>query len=564
MKNLNLKNSLSIIIIVIGIFVSYSVVAQAQAQNIVYPIAELGNCENETACKAFCDDQNNISVCVAFAEGHNLISKDEAAKAKAFIKSGKVGPGGCKGKDQCEAFCNDTANIDVCLNFAKNNGLMNENELKEAEKFSKALKEGAQAPGSCKNKNECENYCNNPDHMEECIAFAEKADLIPRGELEEAKKALKAIKSGVNPPGNCRGKKECETYCSESSHMEECLAFAEKAGFIPPEEAIQARKMIPLMQAGKMPGGCRGKNECETYCADESHSNECANFAIEAGLMKPEEAEMFKKTGGKGPGNCKGKDQCEAFCNDSNNQEVCFNFAKEHNLIPAEEVEKMKSGMEQMKKGFEMAPPEVSQCLKSAVGEDVLNKVQSGQTMPSQQLGEQMRKCFEQFMPKMPQAPQGGPQGEGIPGGQNGQMPPAGMMPPQGIRGMQGIPEGAGFGGSNFGGPGGCKSPEECQKYCSEHLDECSKIQGGFQGGDQTPNNKIREGIPETIKQIEGMPNSGIPGSGIPGKEQIEKMMQGGKIPEGFPKNFDGQNIPEQYKNMIPMMPQAPQLIPAQ
>ncbi|MBI5306198.1 hypothetical protein HZB04_01250 [Candidatus Wolfebacteria bacterium] len=556
------------IIFSFGLAASYSIIVSAQTAEIIYPVKDLGNCENETACRNFCDDQNNISACVAFAEKHDLISKEEAAKAKAFIQSGKIGPGNCSGKNECEAFCNDSANIEVCLSFAKNNGLMREYEIKEAEKFAKVLKEGAKPPGNCRGKNECENYCNNPDNMEECLAFAEKAEMIPKNELKEAKKALMAIKSGVKPPGNCRGKKECEAYCGEPSHMEECFAFAEKAGFIPPEEAAQARKMMPLMAAGKMPGGCRGKNECETYCADESHMDECANFALEAGLMKPKEAEMFKKTGGKGPGDCKGREQCEAFCNDPANQEACFNFAKEHNLIPPEEIEKMKGGMNQIKKGFEMAPPEVSQCLKSTVGEEILNKVQSGQMMPSQQLGGQMRDCFEKFMP------QGGPDEGGFgPNGQNGQMPPAGMMPPQ---------------EAGFGGPGGCKTPEECQKFCSEHSQECAEFQKGFNKFEgilrekfdgQMPSREMME-IPRgdlpkgNFDKFKDAPNSGQ----MPSREMMEKMMKNGEIPESFNngeifnrEGFNKQNIPsnipkipDQFKNMIPqnVLPQMPQQIP--
>ena len=91
-------------------------------------------------------------------------------------------------------------------------------------------------------------------------------------ELEEAKKAAKAISSGIKPPGNCRGKAQCDVYCSDSSHMEECLNFAEAAGFIPQEEAAMARKIMPLMMKGEMPGGCKSKDQCESYCEDGEHA----------------------------------------------------------------------------------------------------------------------------------------------------------------------------------------------------------------------------------------------------------------------------------------------------
>ena len=38
------------------------------AANIQYPVEELNNCQNETACKAYCDKPENIKACVSFAE----------------------------------------------------------------------------------------------------------------------------------------------------------------------------------------------------------------------------------------------------------------------------------------------------------------------------------------------------------------------------------------------------------------------------------------------------------------------------------------------------------------
>lgn len=393
------KIILSIFVVSVGVLASYSIIALAQAPDIAYPVKELGNCKSETECRTFCDKPENIKVCVDFAKRHNLLSDEEIEKAEAFIKIGE-GPGGCKSKDECEAFCDNSQNIEICLDFAERNDLLDEEELAEARKVSKALAEGALLPGGCQNKENCEAYCDNPEHIEECIAFAEKADLIPPDELKDARKAMKAMKSGIKPPGNCRGKKQCEAFCSEPEHMEECFAFAEAAGFIPPEEAEMAKKMMPLMKAGKMPGGCKGKKQCESYCENESHMEECANFAIEAGLMKPEEAEMFRKTGGKGPGNCRGREECEGFCNNPENQEICFNFAQEHSLMPPGEIEKIREGMSRMKEGLEMAPPEIKSCLEQTVGAEIIGKIQTGTLTPGPQIGEQVRTCFEQMGPR--------------------------------------------------------------------------------------------------------------------------------------------------------------------
>ncbi len=369
--------------------------------DIVFPVAELGNCQDEQECREYCDDSENITQCVAFAEKYSMLSESELEKAKKFQSIGAVGPGGCTSENECETYCEDTVNIEECLVFAEKNGFMDEKELQEAKQVAKALREGAQLPGGCTSKGACEEYCSDSLNMKECVEFAEKAGFMDPEELKEAKQVLKALDAGVSFPGNCKGKNECDAYCENPDNMEECVNFGIAAGFIPPEEVEQVRKMIPLMKSGKMPGECkRGREECEAYCAKDENVEECTVFFTEAGFMTQEEAQMFRKTGGKGPGDCKGRDECEAFCNDQVNQEACFQFGKEHGLISEEDLSNIEEGTRQMKEGLEMAPPKVAECLREKIGADVLQKIEVGTLMPNPQLGEQMRSCFEKFMPR--------------------------------------------------------------------------------------------------------------------------------------------------------------------
>jgi hypothetical protein len=434
--HLNKNFTKPIAILAFGFFVSFTVVAYGQLNdNINYPVAELGNCASKEECKAFCDKQENILECVVFAEQHGLIAPEEAERARAFVRTG-TGPGGCSSQDECEAYCDGTDHMDECLDFAERNGLISPEELAEARKVAVAIRAGVQMPGGCQNKVECDAYCNDPMHMRECIEFAVNAGIMPEDEVAEAKKVMIAIESGVTPP-NCRGKAECDIYCSEPEHVEECMAFAEAAGFMTPEEAEEVKRIIPLMKAGKMPGGCMGKEECDMYCKDDAHRQECTEFFVEAGFMMPEEAEMFMKTGGKGPGGCEG-DECKTFCDDPANQQACFEFAKEHGLISSEDIQQMEQGMREMRKSMDEMPPEVYRCLLTAVSEETIQKIKSGVLMPGPELGEHMKRCWEQNMP------QDGPRT----------------------------------------GPGGCNSPEECERYCSDpaNEEECRRP-----GGDQGP-----------------------------------------------------------------------------
>src|SRR3989344_5617635 len=260
--------------IVIGLA---AIVSVAWAQDVQFPVKELGDCQNQSACKSYCDKPENIEACVSFAEKNGLMPKEEIEAAKKFIAAGNKGPGGCSGRDECENFCNDIT------------------------------------------------------HIDECIAFGEKNNLMPPEELKEAKMVQAAIKRGAKPPA-CKGKEACDVYCSSPDNIEVCMTFAKEAGFMTPEEAENSEKMMTAIKKGVKPPPCKGKEACDAYCSEDSHVEECVNFSVAAGFMDEKDAEMAKKTKGKGPGDCKGREECEAFCKNPDNQETCLNFAKENGM----------------------------------------------------------------------------------------------------------------------------------------------------------------------------------------------------------------------------------------
>ncbi len=538
--------SLSVFIVFADAIWAQDTTADMAVEEIQYPISELGNCKDKNNCKKYCDKQENIDACITFAEKKNLMPKEEIETAKKFIAAGSKGPGGCKNKNECEAYCDNIDNINECVTFAEQNNILPPRELEEVKKVKAAIDKGVKPP-ACKSKKECDSYCSSPDNMEECLAFAEAASFMPPEELANAKKVLAAVKQGIKPPA-CKGKEECDTYCSDERNFEECINFAEAAGFMRPEEVEMAKKT-----KGKGPGGCRGKEECESFCQKEENTEVCAQFALEHGLMKPEEVEIMRKTGGKGPGGCRGKDECEAFCSNPDNQETCFNFAKDNNLIPPEEAEKMQEGRMKMQEHIRSAPPEISECLKSTVGEEVLNKLQSGTFISPRELGDQMRSCFEKLAP--PGGEMGPPEGMMQPEGQEGIMLREGVMPPQ-------------FQKPEFkGGPGNCQSPEECAVYCADstHKEECSSFapqqMQQIRLDDERmmpPKNMIpREGMrmpPNDINLPEGvMPQEYEDYQRQPQekfKEQTQMIPEGMRPPEGFiPQDYrpEGAPPPESY-----------------
>jgi hypothetical protein len=335
--------------------------ASAEAK-ITFPVPELGNCTDKASCKTYCDDGDHMEECVAFATAHGLMNKEEASRAT---------------------------------------------------KFASAVKEG-KGPGGCTDPGSCKTYCEDVSHLEACVSFAEKQGFKGR-EFEQGKKLSAFVKSGGTMPGGCTSKISCQAYCSEFSHAEECSDFAQKSGMTDeaPDKNMkgdpksgpqnmpspeQFKMLAALAQKGETPGGCTNKDSCEAYCRADGHFEECMAFGEKVGFIKKDEAERMKKMMGKGgPGGCASPLACHAYCNEEANRETCFAFAEENGLIPLEEIEQMKEGMVRMRQGIENAPPEVVACLKSTLGESIIQDIQSGKLIPGPGIGEKTRACFEKF-----------------------------------------------------------------------------------------------------------------------------------------------------------------------
>lgn len=246
--------------------------------------------------------------------------------------------------------------------------------------------------------------------------------------------------------------------------------------------------------------------------------------------MKPEEAEMMRKTGGKGPGGCRGR-ACETYCNDEANQEACMTFAQEHGLMRPEDTQRMEEGRNQMRQAAQGGPPELQSCIEGIVGAEGSKK------MMGRQMGDQIRSCFEKFMGPPPGF---GPNGQQGPGGQQGEFPGRpGEFPGGGATNGQ-------FPGGQ-GGPGGCSSQEECQAYCQAHPDECGGG-GGQQGGPQGefPGGGATDGQFPGIGQGEGGPQGMTPEQyqNRPAGEGFRDRMRQNPVDtlrQGFRQQLDGQ-----------------------
>jgi hypothetical protein len=268
--------------------------------------------------------------------------------------------------------------------------------------FAQAINYPVAELGNCGDKESCQQYCDVLSHAEDCLNFAESHNLFTSAELQESRKVVNALKRGVETPGNCQNKEECNAYCNKREHILECFDFAKKAGLISVGEIAEAEKTIPLIAKGESPGGCISKQECQLYCSKEEYKEECINFAVKAGLMNQEQLEMYRKTGGKGPGGCKSEAECDAYCSNPENEEGCINFAREHGLLSEDELKKIEEGQRQMREGRQKimdavntASEEIIQCLEQRLGFQTVEQIKSGDFTPTPEMGDIVRECFE-------------------------------------------------------------------------------------------------------------------------------------------------------------------------
>lgn len=360
-----------------------------------YPIAELDGCASETECRSYCDAPENRARCIDYARAHDRV----------YTAAGRSmplpGPDGCATEIACIAYCEETTRLEACLDFAEQKELWPAEKIAEARQVLPHLKAGT-TPGGCRSEAECRAYCDEADHFETCLAFAEQAGFVSP---EDARRAREFGGAG---PGGCRSEQECQAYCQ--SHADECVDWAVQHGMIPPEHADAARRMMANgIQGG--PGGCRSEAECRAYCGEAAHFEECYQFiCVDMRLLPVDACAQIREAGSfQGPGGCMSEAECQAYCTDSAHREECARFAG------------ARGGMDDGPGTFP------AECHSQGISDPGACQSYCQQDADHCGFGSQA------------------PSGDGMSSHENS---------------------------TSMGGPGGCMTPEECYQYCTTHETE--------------------------------------------------------------------------------------------
>ncbi len=264
-----------------------------------------GGCRGE-ACRAYCETSEHVDECTAFAEQSGVLPAAELERAKKFQKiSLEGGPGGCKGQE-CKTYCEDPARQSECFDFAKEKGLIRPEEARQFETTQKLQSTIARSggPGGCKGPEECRAYCTDAARAEECVAFGVAHGGLPEAEVREKLKEFSERR--LEAEGEFRPAKDFRRMGAQTQRRFEEFKLLEREfrGKGPAEEpggfgqlpAIGIR--VPDGQAQGAPsgtigpGGCASPAECIRYCAE--HKGEC--FGPSGG--RPDEGNASPAVGG--------------------------------------------------------------------------------------------------------------------------------------------------------------------------------------------------------------------------------------------------------------------------
>ena len=128
------------------------------------------------------------------------------------------------------------------------------------------------------------------------------------------------------------------------------VASAQTAGPDTTQSATtQTETLSPAQITFPIPelGNCADKNSCKSYCDIAENAESCLSFAESHRLMKSDEIARARKmasiarTGG--PGGCKNKGECANYCEASTDRLTeCLAFAEKTGLVPQEELRQMR------------------------------------------------------------------------------------------------------------------------------------------------------------------------------------------------------------------------------
>ncbi len=331
-------------LIILLLFSLVGLVGSASAQSLLqYPIPDLGYCRDAKECYLYCEIPEHKAACWSYGKyrvgsdvlGVTTMSEKEKQymrdKAKEYGITFPIADlGGCAGPQECRDFCEQPANHQTCMDFAKKKGFHKEMERSDGMDPGKRdeLLQQAKTELGCTSMESCSKVCEN--NQSRCEAFARKHGVYHeppesrgRYSAEEKMQLMEKAKTDLG----CASMDECRATCEKDPQR--CMDFAKKHGFhkesgqsqqyqyrsgeYQEETAGRTSPNYGIQRFGK--GGCDSEESCKKYC--QEHPDECPGYrgyerASEGGLRD----QQYQREPGSyaGPSGCRTEVECKNWC----------------------------------------------------------------------------------------------------------------------------------------------------------------------------------------------------------------------------------------------------------
>ncbi len=206
----------------------------AKKYNISFPIVELGNCADISACKTYCDDQSHRDVCIAFAKKKGFHKETAGNDRREKLVEAARATLGCTSEAECRSFCQEQKNFEKCRKFAQDQGFDSHPQNPREDEMRKKAKEVL----GCESMEQCRAFCEQESNREKCQSFARSAGLSRSDENPN-----EGPKNQRKGPGGCDSKESCEAYCKDPAHAKECGRSGEEMNRGIPQDEARDQKM---------------------------------------------------------------------------------------------------------------------------------------------------------------------------------------------------------------------------------------------------------------------------------------------------------------------------------
>ena len=242
-------------------------------------------CDTLKDCDVFCDlpENNSSDKCSAY-----FVFQEQRSELENFMT---YRLDYCLTTEKCNTYCETRGDLDCRDYYGMQNDIAGlEKFINKMRKAEQAWLGGG-GPGGCNSEYSCLLYC--ATHYEECVSFtiggfeAKYAQPVAfHGLIQSAAALKKGLKDNIALPKACLpdyigGHVGCFSYCTLDSTEPDCIEYIKKTGLLSPVDAA----IFDLKIKGETPGSCSNLGSCSYYCRVRSHVNECLAFAEKYGLI---------------------------------------------------------------------------------------------------------------------------------------------------------------------------------------------------------------------------------------------------------------------------------------